>query len=255
MDKKEIESLKRLDAMLKRFEELDTSLFEDWGGRTWGEMVAEVLDAKRDIKKYLADRESVRVSGDLSVKLKKIRDNYGYNIDQVCELVTYKTRKIINQDEDDVDLMDMLYNEGREYVNEGFFKRRIQVGSVITTHSWPDILLHHFGKMKECFALGLFEATLIYCRAIIEFGVFEKLKSTGKIKSDKKVRDFAEYSLMGLMNLIKPSVYRNNYDEARKVIGKANDILHRKHEDIIVTEQQAFDSIKSVFAMIEELYK
>jgi hypothetical protein len=119
----------------------------------------------------------------------------------------------------------------------------------------PDIFLHHLDKLKECYALSLFEATIIFCRSVIEVGVFETLKRKGKIKSDKKVADIGEYSLKDLMMRIKPFVYQGNWEKGREVIKHANKILHSKRNKIVVSENEAYDSIKDTIAIIEELFQ
>ncbi len=59
------------------------------------------------------------------------------------------------------------------------------------------------------------------------------------------------------MRSIKPFVYQYNYnyDEADKVIKLADKILHSKREKIVASEDDAFNSIKTTFAFIEELFR
>lgn len=90
---------------------------------------------------------------------------------------------------------------------------------------------------------------------MIEFAAFEALKRRGIIKKDLKVVDIREYSLANLMHDIKPFVYRPIYDNAGKVIRIANNILHSKSDKIVVSEEEAFNSTKSVFAIVEDIFK
>jgi hypothetical protein len=247
----------RLRKMMIEFEKLDKDFLAKTKSENLADAIMPVIEAKKEIKRFLADRPSFQASGDLEVKLKKIRDNDGYIIDEVCELVEEKLGIAISQEaEDEIDWMDALFEKGTAgYVDWEFFRRRNQVGSIIASQTLPDIFLHHLDKLKECYALGLFEATIIYCRAVIESGGFEALKRKGEIRSTKKEADIREYSLKALIKSIKRYVSRTNYDEAKDVIEYANNILHSKRKKIVVSENDAYDSIRSTFSIIEELFR
>lgn len=103
--------------------------------------------------------------------------------------------------------------------------------------------------------MGLFEATIIFCRAVIEAGVFEALRRRGKIKLGKNISDYGEYSLKDIMRRIKPFVCQHNHEAAWKVIKRADKILHSKRDKIVVSENEAYNSIKSSYDIIEELFQ
>ena len=104
----------------------------------------------------------------LGLKLEKIRDNYGYAIEHVVDAFGEITGKTISQgSEDGKDYIDALFTEGTaDYVDEQFFSRRNQVGTLIVSGPLPDHFVHHFHNLRECFALGLFETTVIYERSV-----------------------------------------------------------------------------------------
>jgi cobalamin biosynthesis Co2+ chelatase CbiK len=54
---------------------------------------------------------------------------------------------------------------------------------------------------------------------------------------------------------VKPLIYEHNHQEAEKVINLVNDILHKKRDKVVVDGHEAYNSIKSTFAIIEELFK
>ncbi len=108
--------------------------------------------------------------------------------------------------------------------------------------------------MRECYALGLFQTTVIYCRAVIETGCFEALNRRENLSNNSAIPDTREYSLKVLMNSIKKYVYQGNWEKADKVIKKADEILHSKRNDVIIKKDQAYDAIKDTFAIIEELF-
>jgi hypothetical protein len=252
------QDLQRLGKLVERFEHLDENLVENLKNGDFS-ILTSVFEAKRDIKRFLAAHQSITVGYDMALKLKKIRDNYGYDIDRVLKSLENITGEGFSQeDEEDIDYIDALFSEGTaDYVDENFFRRRNQIGAIVSTQTLPELFLNHLNKLKECYSLGLFEATIIYCRAVIETGGFEALKRRGKIKKDRKTEDIREYSLKSIMRSIKPFVYQYNYnyDEADKVIKLADKILHSKREKIVASEDDAFNSIKTTFAFIEELFR
>jgi hypothetical protein len=51
--------------------------------------------------------------------------------------------------------------------------------------------------------LGLFSATVVFCRAVVEAGIFEALRRRGQINSTGKVVDYAEYKPAALRERIR----------------------------------------------------
>jgi hypothetical protein len=115
-------------------------------------------------------------------------------------------------------------------------------------------LVRHFANLRECYALGLFEAAIVYCRAVIETGCFEALRRKGQVKLDPKFSDIREFSLKVLMRSVKSFVYENNWDKANATIKKADEVLHSKRKKVVISEQEAFDAIQDTFALVEELF-
>ncbi|MBM4305107.1 MAG: hypothetical protein FJ123_00070 [Deltaproteobacteria bacterium] len=249
--------LAELVRLVARFEKLDAEIegafnqgdkevmFNAWEG---------VIEAKKDVKRFLAQQEPLVIGPDLALKLKKIRDNYGYFIDDMMDSLASVTGKPVSQEsEGELDYVDALFTEGTaDYVDEHFFRRRNQVGTLIGGRHLPAHISYHFTKLRECFALGLFEATVIYCRAVMETACFAALKSRGDIKGD---RDIREFRMAALMNSIRRYVPEQVWNEADKVVTLAGNILHSKREKIVVSEEQAFDSVQSTLAIVEDLFR
>jgi len=247
--------LSRLIALVAEFEKLDASIPNAVTDGNW-KILGQTLAIKKDVKRIMAEHRPLQVDSGLGLKLKKIRDNYGYIIDRVVKALEEDTgTKFSQESEEEIDIVNALLEQGTiEYVDEGFFRRRNQVGTLIVSESLPDHLVHHFHNLRECYALGLFEATVIYCRAIIETGCFEALRRRGEVKLGSTIEDIREFKLRALMLSIKPFVYRGNWDNANKVIKKADEVLHSKRKREGLTEQQTYDVIKDTFAIIEELF-
>jgi len=252
------DELKRLVALVSEFEKLDALIIA--GVKSGNlEIIQQTLEAKKKVKRFLSECKPLKVDRSLGLKLKKIRDNYGYTVDHVLESLAKNTGITLSQEsEEDMDFADLLEKaftgDISGYVDRGVFTRRNQIGTLIVNESIPDHILHHYQNLRECYALGLFEATVIYCRAVIETGCFEALRRKGKVKLELRDRDIREYSLKALMNSIKPFVYRDNWDSADRVIKKADDVLHSKRKKIRVTQDEAYDAIKDTFAIVEELF-
>jgi len=249
------DELARLVALVAEFEKLDASIPQ---GLEKGnlDVLDQTLTKKKEIKRILSGRRPLNVDFKLGFKLKKIRDNYGYVIDLVLEAIAKHTGTPLSQEsEDGIDYIDALFSEGTaDYVDEGFFTRKNEVGTLIVSGSLPDHFVHHFQNLRECYALGLFQATVIYCRAVIETGCFEALRRKGKVKLNSKAEDIREFSLKALMNSIKPFIYRDNWENANKVIKKADGILHSKRQKMTITQIEAYNAIKDTFAIIEEIF-
>ena len=261
MAKEDLKDYWHLRKLLKEFEKLDNDLFVSKEATDWLDAVDQTIKVKREIKRLLANKPQINVAPDLARKLKMIRDNYGYNIDKVFPdlaktVEKYVGERISQEDEHEIDWVDELFTEGTaDYVDWQYFRRKNQVGCIIGSQSLPEAFLSYLEKLKECYSLGLFEAAVIFCRGIIEAGVFEALKRRKIIRDNEKVRDIAKYNLKSLMERVKAHVSRSNHKEAWKVIDLANGILHSKHDRVIVSEDQTYDAIKSSFDIIEELYR
>jgi hypothetical protein len=251
--------LSRLVTLISEFEKLDVLLLKSIEKGNMAEVadiLGQTLSKKKEIKRFLSKRQPLSVNSSLGLKLKKIRDNYGYEIDGVLYALTKISGKSFSQEsEEDSDSDEDFFTVGAdEHVVEGYYTRKNEVGTLIVNESLPEHFVHHFQNLRDCYALALFQATIIYCRAVIETGCFEALRRKGKVRLDPKVEDFREFNLKSLMNSIKHFVYGENWDKADKVIKKANGILHSKIEKTNVTQTDAYNAIKDTFAIVEELF-
>ena len=246
------EELSHLIKLVAEFERLDSSILGNLNDlNRFNEILGQTWAIKLEIKGILGVSSPLKIEHALAQKLKKIRDNYGYAIDIVRDWLAKLSGKAISPDEEDIDWMEKAAGEGIFiYIDQDFYRRRNQVGTLIVSESLPEHFVHHFKKLRELFALSLFEPTVIYCRAVIETGCFEALKRRGKVRPD----DLRERSLSSLLQSIKEFIYEKNCDNAWKVKKKADDILHSKRKKVLATEEEAFDAIQDTIAIIEELF-
>ncbi len=250
--------LSEIVALVADFERLDSSILPAIraGDPEVMEKIMKTVEVKKKVKRSLADCKPLNVGRDLGIKLKKIRDNCGYDIDRVMEALERTTGTQMSQEsEEDIDYVDALFSQGTaDYVDENFFRRKNQIGTLVVSESLPDHFVQHFTNLRECYALGLFHASVVYCRAVIETGCFEALRRRGQVKLDPKVEDIREFSLKALMRSVKPLVYETNWDNANATIKKADEVLHSKRKKVMISEREAFDAIQDTFAMVEELF-
>ena len=259
--------LAELQRLVKTFEDLDADLVGSnsrWEGDNPDDFwlhLEKTREAKMEIKELLASMGPLNVGRDLQQKLRKIRDNSGYRIDKIYGLLSLVLHEPQSQEEEDISVSDAILEEG-SYVDHNFIRRRNQVGTTITTHSLPATFAQHLDKLKECYALGLFEATVIYCRAVIESGAFEALRSRGLIRTGQNLQDIREFKLKFAMDDVRtlpgqpgrPLVSRNTFEGAKTVIKHADSILHSKNQRIGVAENDAYRYIKNTFQFVEELF-
>jgi hypothetical protein len=137
-EKDEFAKLTRLNDLVNEFEKLDASIFAEVKNGNL-EIIDQTLEAKKKVKRFLSESKPLKVHDSLKLKLKKIRDNYGYGIDRAVEFLSKVTGTPFSQEsEDGIDYIDALFSEGTaDYVDEGFFTRRNEVATLIVSESLP----------------------------------------------------------------------------------------------------------------------
>jgi hypothetical protein len=244
-----------LNKLIEKFANLDNEILSVWkskGPEKGLELLEKTRLCKLEIKRFMSRHENIPAREHLALKIKKIRDNYGYNIDKIYDIFSQKA-ELSQEDEEGIDYVDALFSEGTaDYVDAHFFRRKNEVGSVVLSRNLPEVFIGHLKRLKECYSLGLFEATVIYCRAIIETAAHMYLKKQPKSKSygtwEKNLRAALREKAL------KNKVYEYNWKEADKIRELTNDILHGKDDRITISEKEAFECIKSTFAFAEDLF-
>lgn len=246
-----------LNELIGEFEKLDSQILTVWiseGTEKGIELLEKTRSAKLEIKRFMSRYENIPARQDLALKLKKIRDNYGYNIDKTYQILSQKANTELSQEEEEgIDYVEALFSEGTaDYVDEYFFRRKNEVGSVVLSRNLPGVFIRHLKRLKECYSLGLFETTVIYCRAVIETAVHIRLSKQPKSKAFR----MCEKNLRGALRekVIRNRVRVRNWNEADRIRELANDILHEKNNKTRVLEREAFGCIKSTFAFAEDLF-
>jgi len=243
---------------IQDFENLDSELYSRVGLGDL-EFIGAVLRAKKRVKRILSEEIVIHIGSDqvLAEKIKKIRDDYGYNIDSLINNISNMSGICASQSsEDDKDFVDALFSEGTaDYVDEMFFQRKNEVGAIVCSQCLPDIFKKHIYRLKECYSLGLFEASVIYCRAVIESCAFIFLSKKGIIVNNNRVTDIGEYSLKDLLNRVKPFIKPCIHKDVKNLVILANKILHEKRNIVFISSRDAYISIKTTFEFIENTFK
>jgi hypothetical protein len=137
-----------------------------------------------------------------------------------------------------------------DYIDEDFYRRRNQVATIVHQKHLPERICHHFENLRECYSLGLFEAALIYCRAVIEVACYEWLKRK------ELLNDNGDYdpSLEWMMKKLKGRVAPKKWSDAYETKSISNGVMHSKKTVGGITEDFAFKSVCSTIIFVEELY-
>lgn len=246
---------RKLNDLIDEFEKLDSELVSEiLSGND--NHIEKVFSAKREIKVYISNHSVLSATGFLADKIKKIRDDYGYNIDQLFAYLNESSEDKISSAQENIDPVEALYGEGTDrYVGVDFLRRRNELGAIVATQKLPAHAIANLERIKECYALGLFEAAVIYCRALIEAAGYDFLIRRKIV--DDRATPIEKYKLSALMRNYRNRIDDFVYNETMKVIYKANDLLHDKGDkgEQNLSEEQALDSIQSTIAFVEYVYQ
>lgn len=188
-----------------------------------------------EIKKLFEGSENLREPNDAENKklLKLIRDDMDPYIDHVSS-----DSDICDYDENWLNTLHISIDL------ENFHLRHIEAGKVISDKKLPQNILKSFGAIKECYMHGLWEATIIFCRALLERTLEKKRKIVAFPFLDKE----KGY----LQNLIDGSdLPKKLKQEAHEKIRiPANKILHGK---VFLDQTDALSSIRVAISILENL--
>jgi len=206
--------------------------------------------------------------------VKKYLDDIRNNKDKFYSVSAYiNISESLNKDKDDnekipTNLCDQLLADD-ELLSEfhswfdmiGYYIRRIKVGPIIYTSNLPRNVEKYFSEVRQTYAFGLYKASVIMCRSIIEISLFNKLKRKKLIpESQSNVTNMRNYLDDKLINLIiiaknKNIISKQLEQMARNVKQEANRVIHLREEDIKLKEDDVLKVIKDTVAIVEYLYK
>jgi hypothetical protein len=221
-------------------------------------LIKVIILIKHQIKKKLYEYSDILpVGSDIKNKLKMIRDDMGFFIDEIYQEFLIKAEldnfADLLDDDNEFEIFDFYHYK---YDATDFYRRAVQVGAFVVSKEFPNSINSHIFNIKECYALGLLAASIIYCRALIEAGTQHYLQN----KNNKIAYIGQEFKLTQLLRDIKECKRNENklnkqmIDGAYDVKNIADNQLHSE-ELIEIDESKTFEAIKKTFLYIEYIFQ
>lgn len=173
--------------------------------------IKRLFGVKDNILLQLDNPETVKA-------IKKIRDDQDFYARLISEIPAIEKEDVIDYYGEH-----WLIKLNDEYDLENFFVRRIEVGAIILHRRPPPKILKLFEKLRDCYTCGLYEATMLFCRAILEQSLKNNKKASEQFVRFKKKHPKKEDSLENRIN---------NSPLSEKLKEKAHDI--RKNVNSII---------------------
>ncbi len=244
---------------------IDSLVNKETDLETLNRLYEGLKEHRKTIKRLFKENPVLEVyKPEIRKVIKEIRDNNDI----------YKKLPILDEEtiDDYYEGIDYVVDINGEYDLENFILRRMEAGAIIVGKELPTSIIKLFDKIKECYMFGLYEATIIFCRALIE----ETLKRHYQIKNpripkytidnmhlDKLLEKIAlpkalKDMLYEVKNDAKVFLHRAMFDEV--AVQKIN-IKHTKgsffvkKKDNKSIQQKALSAIRATTSIIEEVFK
>lgn len=185
---------------------------------------------RKTIKRLFKDAPSLEIyKPEIRKVLSAIRDNKDI----------FKTfNPALSIDEEDISDyyqgIDYVVDINREYDLENFILRRMESGALIIGRTLPSQIIKLFDKVKELYMFGAYEATIVFCRALIE-ETLKKVYHNQQPKIPRRVID--NMRLVDLLNGVKfPKESQSLRAELDKVREDAKQFIHRAMFEDVSTQ-------------------
>jgi hypothetical protein len=203
----------------------------------------------------------INVGPDLAIKLKKLF-NKQYFVDELnLEFIdltfdelskdldeqTIKANPVSDEyleEDETLEILDILQDAGDAYEGifenegipiEGTFesnlydkineikRRRRNIGLIICSKELSNIFFDHLMEIKNCFTLGLYKASIIFCRAVIEYSLHLFLKKR------KLINEYIDDNISNCLGIAKKQKYITypQFMQATEIRNIANNLLHK----------------------------
>lgn len=251
---KDFSKLWELRRLFQEFEKLDANLiiaFKEWGSDDFNDILTKVIGLKTRIQEIISTELKEPIDVSFAKKLKQIRDNFGYNIDRLFHDECWReSQKEIAQQK----MLEQFFERGGdEDINYFHLQRKTEIGTIICSTALKQNVTRNLESIKLCYANGLFDAAIIYCRALIDYVTFVLRKRKGLIP--RNATDYCERNLDAALNQIERFINPKTFRHIKEVKSLANNILHSK-EDVYINSNELtpFESIKWTFIFVEEVH-
>jgi tetratricopeptide (TPR) repeat protein len=174
--------------------------------------IKRLFGVKDNILLQLDNPETVKA-------IKKIRDDQDFYARLISEIPAIEKEDVIDYYGEH-----WLIKLNAEYDLENFFVRRIEAGAIILHRRPSQKILKLFGKLRDCYTCGLYEATMLFCRAILEQSLKNNKKASEQfdrfMRSNPKEKDNLENRIE---NSPLPKQLKEKAQDIRKYV---NSIIH-----------------------------
>lgn len=182
--------------------------------------IFNALTEHRNTIKRLLDNVLLEVDDpEISKIIKEIREDKDFYARLISE-----TPPIEKEDVIDYYGENWLIKLNDEYDLENFFVRRIEAGAIILHRKPPQKILNLFEKLRDCYTCGLYEARMLFCRALIEQSLKNNKKASEQfnrfMRSNPKEKDSLENRIE---NSPLPEQLKEKAQDIRKYV---NSIIH-----------------------------
>lgn len=133
-------------------------------------------------------------------------------------------------------------------LTRNMLERRNSLGIIFTSRQLSEIYEDHLQEIKNCFSLGLYKSSMVFCRTVLEYALFDLLRKRGEIKRD----DYDISSFNKNLERSKKYIGGNLYDKIDKVRRAVNDLLHKK-DIITIRAGTAYYCIRETFIILEKI--
>jgi len=145
---------------------------------------------------------------------------------------------------------DWLNDFAEQHDFPNFPLRQIEAGAIIYCRNIPLKIISLFDEMRDCYMFGLYNATIIFCRAILEECLKQYYKNRNPEMPVEKIENMPLNLLLEKVNL--PEELKK---EAHKIRKEAKSILHRANvQKLPEIQERALFAIRSTTLVVEKLF-
>ena len=135
-----------------------------------------------------------------------------------------------------------------------FLERKHKVSALILGSHPPEAVRKHFETLRDLFILGRFEASVVFCRALLEEVYRHYRRRKGLSRTRDNIIDLYDESLNEMIR--ETPLPRNLKDFAHDTRDYVRRLIHTESGEFLHTsESEALNIIKGTIEVIEYMYK
>jgi hypothetical protein len=172
-----------------------------------------------------------------------IVDNFDYShlVIDICEAISWC--QVLAPEEFADRLRDLLISPLNP---DHIAQREMEIGPAIVSQHVPPVVIGNLAKAKRCFALGLPEAAVVFCRCILETSLDSVLTKARRTPSFPSLNSLI--AAAGRHDFLSDELV----EMAHAVRIRANEVLHSTTGELSLEE--AKETLLQTWRIIEQLY-